>query len=186
MSPLPKLHPLTGYLPAGIHAADHQEIYRVLVAPSHAVLDWGNPHRARLFAGYERLIAALQLIGIPTEQWIGGSFVSRCHEPKDIDVVHYCDAQAWQGLTPETRALIKPYLDGERTAAHCHCDSYFVPAPPPEHQLSADFQIVIAYWKKKLGHDEIGRPKGLISRLIETEQPTVNPAALEQTDAATT
>lgn len=186
MSRLPELDAFTGYLPPGIHPADHYAIRQSLVEARDFLILFDRPRRAELFSGYERLISAFELIGLPTEQWIGGSFVSKAEEPDDIDVVHYCDAHAWQKLPAEIKAMIKLYIDGERTAKLCHCDSYFVPTPPKEHQLSNEFQTIINYWKKKLGHDDIGRPKGIISRLIESDQRTIDSAAIEHTDDATT
>lgn len=132
-------------------------------------LFFDRDHREELFEGYERLVAALELIGIGAEQWIGGSFVSKTPHPEDIDLVNYCDAKAFQDLTPETKAMIARYFRGRKTAEHCHCDSYFVPSPPAGHAHSEDFKVVLAYWQKKLGHDKIGRPKGIVSRVVQAE-----------------
>lgn len=183
MSDLPDLDLLTGFLPRGTHPASHEEIRRLLVLPKNTALDWGSPQREKLFAGYETLISVLHLIGIASEQWIGGSFVSRKENPSDIDLVNFCDVDAWDELSTEVRAMARQYFRGDHTAAHCHCDSYMVPTPCPNHQHSDDFQIISNYWANLLGHDEIGRPKGIIARLVNTEQPTVEETAMEQNNA---
>jgi len=92
-----------------------------------------------MFSGYERLVAALQATELPAEQWIGGSFISHAEEPNDIDLVNYCDARHYESLAPETKAMIKQYFLGKKTAEFCHCDSYFAIQPPEEHQNNEDF-----------------------------------------------
>lgn len=149
-------------------------------------MDWGSPQREKLFAGYEKLISALQLIGVASEQWIGGSFVSREEHPSDIDLVNFCDVHTWEQLSVEVRAMVGQYFRGDHTAAHCHCDSYMVPTPPLSHQHCDDFQIIRNYWETLLGHDEIGQPKGIIARLVNTDHPTVEQTAMEQNNAAST
>ena len=179
MSGLPEFDLWHGYLPTGLHPATHDEIRDRCVNFDA----WGREHREKLFSGYEKLIAALELVGLPTEHWIGGSFVSKAETPGDIDIVNYCDVQAYEGLPPELMAMIKRYFQGEETAKHCHCDSYFVPMPPPEHRHKEEFLIVRAYWEKELGHDTEGRKKGIISRQVEF-QDTVSP--LEEDHAGVT
>lgn len=163
-----------GYLPPGIHRATHSDIYERLASFDA----WGCGDRERLFAGYCRLVEALQIVGLTAEQWLGGSFVSNEDGPEDVDVVNYCDVTAYQALPPELKAMIQQYFCGDDTAKHCGCDSYFVPLPPEDHRANPDFAIVRAYWERRLGHDLAGRPKGIVSRLVELpENDTQNESA---------
>ena len=155
---LPDFDPHLGYLPTGLHTADLNAFHRRCVTELHLSSD----HRSPMFAGYRRLIEALELLNLPTEQWIGGSFVSKHPSPNDIDLVNFCDVRAFESLPAELRAMIKRYFAGDETAKHCYCDSYFAPKPPPEHQLTQEFLQIQDYWASKLGSDEIGRDKGMI------------------------
>lgn len=178
----------SGYLPPGIHPAPHDEIRERFVTKRLMYESYlrgppatGGPiTREDIFEGYERLIEALMLVGLPAEQWIGGSFVSSKVGPCDLDLVSFCTINAFEALSPELRTLIKAYFKGDETARHCHCDSYFVPAPPAGHQLNADFLLVRSYWESLLGHDDYGRPKGIVARTV---MPTPEP--LETSSDAT-
>jgi len=33
--------------------------------------------------------------------------------------------------------------------------------------------VITDYWRNKLGHDKVGRPKGIVARQIEIEQETI-------------
>lgn len=164
----------SGYLPPGIHPATHDEIRERFVTErleyDSYLQVWpasGDPvTRDDIFKGYERLIEALTLVGLQAEQWIGGSFISSKAGPDDLDLVSFCHVNAFEALAPELRTLIKAYFKGEETARHCHCDSYFVPVPPSDHQLNADFMLVRSYWEGLLGHDDYGRPKGIVARTV--------------------
>jgi len=181
LSSLPNLDLLRGYLPPGIHQASHDEIRDRLVSIAPKPGLWPMSDRRKvLFSGYERLIEALTLAGINTEQWIGGSFVSRTDAPNDIDLINLCSVEAFEKLSPEVQAMVSQYFKGEQTAKHCHCDSYFAPAAPVGHPLDGDFAIIHNYWKKKLGHDREGYPKGIIARFVESTAIT----ATELSDAS--
>lgn len=170
MSGLPKSVDIRGYLPPGIHPTTIEELQERF-GTSISKIDFPDIRREHLFAGYQRLIEALRLVGLPAEQWIGGSFIAFWGSPNDIDLVNYCDVVAYEALSPEIKAMINRYFQGEETAKHCHCDSYFVPLPPPQHRLNDDFMIVRAYWEKLLGHDKTGRPKGIASIIIDLPYP---------------
>lgn len=107
--------------------------------------------------------------------------MSTAPKPGDIDLVNFYDVHAFQSLSLEIKGMIiNQYFKGEETAKYCHCDSYFVPRPSPEHQLKEDFLIIRDYWENELGCDHQGRKKGIISCLIkhlETKDTTA------QTDA---
>lgn len=179
----------SGYLPPGIHRATHDEIRERFVTQRLKYDSFlqirpatGEPvTREDIFKGYERLIEALVLVGLPAEQWIGGNFVSSKAGPDDLDLVSFCDVDAFEALAPELRALIKAYFNGQETARHCHCDSYFVPSPPAGHRLNADFMLVCSYWERSLGHDNYGRPKGIVARSV-----TPLPEPMDTSSDATT
>ena len=133
--------------------------------------------RQTLFSGYEKLVDAFNLVGLPSTQWIGGSFISTLPDPNDIDLVNFCRVTDYDNLSAETRAMIKLVIQDKITAVHCHCDSYFVPVPENTTHTD-DFLTIQAYWKKKLGHDKIGRPKGIVQRQIE--RPPVEEDATEE------
>jgi hypothetical protein len=180
---LPDFYPISGYLPQGIHQATHEEMRERLVTEPLKSITSVDSNRESMFTGYERLVSAIQLVGIPTSQWIGGSYVSTHPTPSDIDLVNYCDVVIYESLSAESKAMIKQYFLGKDTARHCFCDSYFVPAPPEDSPNKEDFLIIAAYWKKKLGYDRIGRSKGIISRLVKIETASID--AEEHTDATT-
>lgn len=124
-----------------------------------------------LFSGYLRLHEALQMLGIPTEQWIGGPFVSRHPRPAVVDVVNFCDVHAFESLPAELRALVLNYLRGQESAAHCHCNSHLVAKGPPSHPCNAEYLRMFNFWHKLLGHDSAGRPKGIVGITIEPPPP---------------
>ena len=172
---LPEFQHFTGYLPPGWHPASPGSFRRRCVEemPSdlspHARVKC--PHREKMFHGYLKLHGALMLLGIATEQWIGGSYATWKVKPQDIDVVNFCDAHAYEALPHELRAMINQYFRGPDTAARCDCDSYLVSKGPPDHPCSADYLIKFNYWKKLFGHDRQGRPKGLIGVTIDPPPP---------------
>lgn len=173
--PLPEFQRHTGYLPPGWHPASPDSFRRRCAEESPADFMKGRlncAHRQKQFRGYLKLREALVLMGIPTEQWIGGSYATWKPEPGDIDIVNFCDAHAYEGLPSALQAMLNRYFMGRDTAAHCDCDSYLVSKGPPDHPCNGDYLIRFAYWKKLLGHDRQGRPKGLIGITIEPPQPT--------------
>ncbi len=171
---LPEFLHSTGYLPPGWHLASPDSFRQRCVEEMPVEFKKGrhkSTHREKLFHGYLKLREALLLMGIPTEQWIGGSYATWKPQPKDIDVVNFCDARAYESLPAELQAMINRYFMGPDTAAHCDCDSYLVSKAAPDHPCSGDYLIRFNYWKKLLGHDRQGRPKGLIGITIEGPQP---------------
>ncbi len=128
--------------------------------------------RATLFDGYMKLYAALELLGIPTEQWVGGPFVSHHPRPPAVDVVNFCDAHVFESLPTDLRALVLNYFNGQETAAHCHCDSHLVTKGPPDHPCNAEYLKMHNFWHRLLGHDHVGRPKGIVGITIEPPPPS--------------
>lgn len=181
MSILPDSDRISGYLPSGIHAATHDELQQRFCEPVSGG-DFSSPTRRQiLFSGYEQLLEAMQIAGMPARQWIGGSFISAEPDPGDIDLVSYCTVADYERLLPETRALLKQYFLGKKTAAHCHCDSYFAVCPT-DGKHSTDFETIERYWRRKLGHDRAARPKGIVLR--ELSPTTINEDTEETTDAS--
>lgn len=162
-------------LPPGWHRATVAEFRRRCVEefPPHCRPDKarGCPHRERLFEGYLKLHDALSSLNIPTEQWIGGSFVSTAAHPNDIDVVNFCDVEAYEGLPPELRALLERYFDAEATARHCHCNSHLVTKGPPTHPCNADYLKMHNFWHKRFAYDKDQRPRGIVGIYIQTPTP---------------
>ncbi|HRQ59176.1 MAG TPA: hypothetical protein PLN31_17310 [Azoarcus taiwanensis] len=172
---LPRFDPFNGHLPAGWHAATVEAFRRRCVDefPPHLKpeLQRPNEHRAKMFDGYLKLHAALVALSVPTEQWIGGSFASGDPAPNDIDVVNFCDVRTFESLPAELRAMLKPYLDGENTARHCHCDSHMVAKGPPTHPCNAEYLKMHNFWHKRLAYDKEQKPRGIIGVFIEATQP---------------
>ncbi|SEG30261.1 DUF6932 family protein [Thauera chlorobenzoica] len=172
---LPPFDPFAGHLPPGWHSATVEGFRQRCVDefPPHFRRELQQPdaHRKRLFEGYLRLHEALSELSIPTEQWIGGYFVSGAPAPATIELVNFCDAQAYESLPAELRALIQRYFDGERTAQHCHCDSYMVTKGPPDHPCNADYLKKHNFWHKRLAYDRDKRPRGIIGITIEAALP---------------
>jgi hypothetical protein len=172
---LPPFDPFAGHLPPGWHSATVDGFRQRCVDefPPHLRHELQQPdaHRKRLFEGYLRLHGALSELSIPTEQWIGGAFVSAAEQPDAIDVINFCDAKAYESLPAELRALIKRYFDSERTARHCHCDSRMVAKGPPDHPCNADYLKMHNFWHKRLAYDRDKRPRGIIGITIEAALP---------------
>lgn len=174
MSDLPPFDPATGYLPPGWHPATTETLRHrcvdTLIFKGALPLDMtpnAPKHREKLFSGYQRLHDALQLLSIPTEQWIGGPFVTREPRPITITVVNFCDAQIYEALPAELRALVLNYLRGEESMPHCHCESYLVVKGPPSHPCNADYLKMFNYWHKILSSDQRGDPMGMVGITIE-------------------
>lgn len=168
---LPPIEPVHGYLPPGLHAADIEAMRtRFVTEATHP------KHRNTLFDGYLRLIAAISMMQIQTEQWIGGSFVSTRHAPNDIDLVNFCEVDAMESLPRELTAMISQYFNGPETAKHCHCDSYYAPKAPANHPSRELFEILANYWQNRLGKDRDNQPKGIVTITIGVEQPQAEEA----------
>lgn len=180
-APLPPFDPHLGALPPGWHPASTEAVKARCVEDAlFPRADAAAPiHRNRLFSGYRNLHDALTLLGIETEQWIGGDFVSTCPLPAHVDVVNFCDARLYESLPVELKAMILRYLRGSESVGVCHCASHLVPKGPPDHPCNADYLTLFNYWQALLGHDPQGRPKGIIGVAIEpqpsreTDDPTV-------------
>ncbi len=173
MQPLPPFG-RRGYLPPGWHQATETTFRQRCVEEMPYFLGDGtveSPERAKMFNGYMKLREAISQMGIPTEQWVGGSYATSAEDPKDIDVVNFCDAHAFESLPAELRVLVRKYFRGRETVELCHCDSYFVSKGPPHHPCNDDYLIKFNYWKKLLGHDKRGVAKGLIGLTIELPHP---------------
>jgi hypothetical protein len=178
LSTLPDLDLVSGYLPPGIHPAAQEEIERRFGGGDISLYVLDPSHRQELFSGYKKFVEVLEFTGLAAQQWIGGSFVTNKRTPSDVDVVSFCDIGNYESLSGPTKLLLKRYFLGKQTAEHCHCDSYFAPVAPDEHPNKAEFDAIRDYWQTTFGRDRAGRPKGIVSCLVD--------ATIEQNDVEET
>lgn len=163
MSELPPFDSTTGYLPPGWHPGTPETLHQRCVK-IHA-------DREPIYRGYCKLHDALQMLGIPSEQWIGGALVSLHGRTAHADVANFCDAHTFEHLPAELRALILTFLRGAESIPHCQCNSHLVSKGPPDHPCNAEYLRLFNFWHKLLGHDHVGRPKGIVGITIEPPPP---------------
>lgn len=173
LSTLPDCEHASGCLPPGIYPASHDQLRDRFCRDAVSADAAAQTHRQLLFSGDEALVDAFNLVGLPSKQWIGGSFISARPDPNDIDLVNFCRLADYKSLAQETPAMIRQFIQDKQTAAHFHCDSYFVPVPKDEAHAE-DFPVILDLWTKKLGHDKIGRPKGIVLREVAHEANEAN------------
>ncbi len=118
-------------VPVGAIAADLSSIKQ------HFVDDFPRSRtRARLFVNLVQFNEMLQKEVFPWyEQWINGSFVTKKHHPKDVDVVVFFDFEVYQLKEKKLMEMIAISFDKLRI------DTYFVGVYPTGHPLYPITQI---------------------------------------------
>lgn len=126
--------------------------------------------RKKIFQEYQRYTADLQqLIQRPFTQWIDGSFVSNCLNPRDIDLVTFIDYRIYE----QKESLIEKRFGKWKVANfYGYLDAYTVCAYPQNHTNHLIFQSDKLYWKDWFGTSRFNRvkkryPKGFIQLKID-------------------
>lgn len=114
--------------------------------------------RRRIFERYLGYVEEFQrFVGSGFYQWIGGSFVTRTLNPRDIDFVAFVDWQTHDKFPREMSRFREVKYD-----RRLQLDGYVVPVYPeghPDHRL---FYLDQTQWRFDFGQDLKRRPKGII------------------------
>ncbi len=94
-----------------------------------------------------------QSLGIFTELWLDGSFLTDKESPNDIDLVLFFESLPYQSFSPREQKAYRELTDVDRVKSRFGCDVYFVRAGKPEHQR---------YWRGLFGFSRDGVPKGIV------------------------
>ncbi len=162
MGHIPEFVPRDRYpyqvLPDGVHPCDETELREVFVGGFE-----GSKSRGTICEGFARLRAEVSNLGVSAMQWVDGSFVEANPEPRDVDVVSFCDYDALNGLVAPAQQTIVQLLNGrEATKLRFYTHTFLVPSCPPGHPYHAAFETQRAYWRKWFGQTrEIPNPPGL-------------------------
>lgn len=121
-------------------------------------LAFGNssPRRVRILKNYLDFVERLEQLGVLTYyQWIDGSFVTRKHSPKDLDIVTFVDYRTYTLHSPELHKLQERF-------EHKRLDLYFSIAHNPDDKYSDDAKDRQSRWLNLFSHDREGNPKGFL------------------------
>jgi hypothetical protein len=117
---VPELDALTGHLPLGRHRATYAEVYARFVEHDDFK---GSPTRCDVWAGFSAYMTAWRALEelladhldgkrLATVVWLGGSFISLKHDPKNVDVTVFIDGD----LADSCRGI--PGVAGLKKLAH--------------------------------------------------------------------
>ena len=97
-------------------------------------------------------------------QWVDGSFVTEKLDPRDVDVITFCDYEYFSTASGNQQKAIMDLLNAkEGTKAEYSTHSFFVPVCSPEHPFYSKYEDVRHYWRKQLGRTKTIRlPSGEI------------------------
>jgi len=107
--------------------------------------------RIQLIERFNYLIEKVELIGIPFEIWINGSFVTNKEEPNDIDIVFFFDPVKVNYLPADKKILLEEVANNAFSKYRYNCDVYFIPN---------DNQVLRSYWRGWFGYTRSETPKG--------------------------
>ena len=107
--------------------------------------------RIQLIERFNYLIVKVELIGIPFEIWINGSFVTNKEEPNDIDIVFFFDPVKVNYLPADKKILLEEVANNAFSKYRYNCDVYFIPN---------DNQVLRSYWRGWFGYTRSETPKG--------------------------
>lgn len=116
--------------------------------------------RDEIMGGLETLIGELDGVGVPTEVWIDGSFVTQKVDLEDVDVVLCMQGEAYNNGTQEQRDTVD-VVANVNLKPPLHCDSYVFFEYPESHPLYWQGQWERAYWIKQFGFSRGEEYKGI-------------------------
>src|SRR5271157_5156363 len=127
-----------GYLPEGIYPCGEQGLYFHFIESSSE-----STTRQMIFDGFTRWRTDIRPLIEAIRQWVDGSFITDKVDPRDIDVVSFCDTDFYNALSKETQVEVDRLLDGQRSTVPDYSthSALILSAPPghPEHQDSEVF-----------------------------------------------
>ncbi len=109
--------------------------------------------RELLLDSFIDFICGAESLGIFTEFWLDGSFLTDKESPNDIDLVLFFDGLPYQSFSPREQQAYRELTDTERVRAKFGCDVYLVRANQPKNKQ---------YWKSVFGFSRDGIPKGIV------------------------
>lgn len=133
------------------------------------VVDLGqNFRRHDLCHSLERLIDALNDAEIPCDLYLDGSFVTEKVEPKDLDVAIRMEADVYEALSDQQKALLSEINDGEFII---DLDTFVYVAYPRGHPSFGTAADEKETWAELWGREHDGQYiKGIaVIRLGETD-----------------
>jgi hypothetical protein len=169
-----------GYLDAGLHPMDLNEIENVFVTPF--------PHsstRKIIMEGFRRHTSDLVDIIKEYIQFLDGSFVSNKNDPGDIDLVCFINGDLIDALSPVDQEKIRELFSGPRTKSTHHCDAYFCVFYPETHPQYEFYRSKRKYWMGEFGYDRADTPKGIVvveenaNVVAPSTAPASNPSAVQ-------
>jgi hypothetical protein len=131
-------------LPAGIHCMTLEAFRLKFVDP------FPQPGRKLIFDKFTLFLKCISGLGVVTELWLNGSFVTEKPEPGDIDVVAFVDGQKVNRLqSPEQRFLANiTYIQLTYSTDIRFADK--------------DDENIRSYWRGWYGFSRDERPKGFV------------------------
>lgn len=133
-------------LQPGIHDITKNDLSNHFVTPF-----LNQVKRIQLIERFNYLIEKVELIGIPFEIWINGSFVTNKEEPNDIDIVFFFDPAKANSLPADKKILLEEVANNSFSKYRYNCDVYFIPN---------DNQVLRSYWRGWFGYTRSETPKG--------------------------
>ena len=114
--------------------------------------------RGRIFGRHVAYVEELQrIVGSGFYQWIGGSFVTRKQNPRDIDFVTFLNADVFKSHEQRIEELRqRRYLPNTLT------DGYFVNVYPEGHRRRSWYELDRLRWQHDFGTSLAKRPKGIV------------------------
>lgn len=133
-------------LQPGIHDITKSDLSNHFVSPFA-----NQEKRIQLIERFNYLIEKVELIGIPFEIWINGSFVTKKEEPNDIDIAFFYDPVEANSLPTDKKIILEEVANSSFSKYRYNCDVYFIPNDNP---------ALRSYWRGWFGYTRSETPKG--------------------------
>jgi hypothetical protein len=147
-----------GNLPPGIFEADETQLSDRYVTQLPQ-----SSTRRRICEGFFELRRLAEATGIIATQWVDGSFVTDKPDPRDVDVVTFCDYDDLNRMSAAAQRFALENLGGgASTKGRFGTHTFLVPYAPPGHFFHAAFEEARLYWKEWFGRSRGGHPKGIV------------------------
>lgn len=120
----------------------------------YCVTPFANSNRRnRLLGRFFALLKEVEQVGIFTEIWVDGSFLTDKEDPNDIDLVLFYDDSLMRSFSPREKQRFQKIRDHDQIKRLYLCDAYLV---------EKDEQGERRYWSRWYGHSRDGVPKGIV------------------------
>jgi len=123
--------------------------------------------RAKLSAGFEKVLERVRASGLRCEVWVNGSYLTRKIDPDDVDFIVRFEAEVVENANEEQEAAIG-FLTSDLSEHGCHSFVHIeYPKDHPHHWLGVWMQ---AYWLKQWGFARDDSMKGIAVIKIGIEE----------------